>query len=289
MLKQPVTGNAKFAAGADEASGSRLPQPRVTGNAGLTLTFALSVFLALTTANVALAQVQPGPTNFPMVGITGAQTLQLNLIAYPPVPCSPAQLGFQNRNGVAVGPSETTPALQPGQSISLAVNGSFLVAADQRVELLPTVTGMDGAATGASCVASVEVIDNANGVTTVLGPGAFYPPEPTSFPPTPLGMLGVTAVETVRLNVVAFPPTPCIGTIGFVDKNGTPIGASMAVQLGASQATHLDLPGGGALGPRAEVRPVVAVSSGSACIASVEVYSKQTGRTIAVYWPPQPN
>ncbi len=249
----------------------------------LTLTSALGVLIALTTANVTLAQATPGPTSFPMVGITGAQTLLLNLVAYPPDPCGPVTLGFQNRNGVAVGPSQITPALQPGQSVSLALNGSFLVAADQRVELLPTVAGLDGAATGASCVASVEVINNASGVTTVLAPGAV------GFPPSPaFGMSGVTLSQTVRLNVVAFPPDPCIGTISFADKNGTPIGtSSLPVQLAVGQATHLDLPGGGALGVRAEVRPVVTIISG-ACIASAEVYNNQTKATRAVYFPPVP-
>ena len=242
------------------------------------LTSALGVFLALTTAKVALAQ---GPTNFPMVGITGAQTLQLNLVAFPPDPCATVNLGFQNRNGVAVGPSQTV-TLQPGHSASLALNGSSLVAADQRVELLPTVTGMDGAATGAACVASVEVIGNANSVTTVLASGAV------AFPPVPVfGMLGVTSVQTVRLNVVAFPPNPCIGTIGWSDKNGTQIGTSLPVDLSAGQATHLDLPGGGALGARAEVRPVVVVNGG-ACIASAEIYSNTTKATRAVYYPPDP-
>jgi hypothetical protein len=246
------------------------------------LTSALGVIIALATTNNAQAQVPPGPTSFPMVGITGAQTLQLNLVAYPPDPCSTVQLGFQNRNGVAVGPRETTSALQPGQSVSLALNGNTLVAADQRVELLPTVTGLDGAATGASCVASVEVVDNANGVTTVVAPGVV------GFPPAPVfGMLGVASFQTVRLNVVAFPPDPCIGTISWADRNGTPIGTSTAVQLAAGQATHLDLPGGGALGPRAEVRPVVTVNGG-ACIASAEIYSKTNGETRAVYFPPTP-
>jgi hypothetical protein len=190
-------------------------------------------------------------------------------------------LGFQNRNGVAVGPTKTV-SLQPGQSESLTLNGGSLVATDQRVELLPTVTGMDGAATGAACVASVEVIANASSVTTVLAPGAV------GFPPVPVfGMLGVTAVQTVRLNLVAFPPDPCIGTIGWVDMNGTQIGTSMAVQLSAGQATHLDLPGGGVLGSRAEVRPVVVVNGG-ACIASAEVYNTTTKATRAVYFPPNP-
>jgi len=243
------------------------------------LTSTLGVFIAFATANVTLAQ--SGPTNFPMVGITGAQTLQLNLVAFPPDPCLTVQLGFQNRNGVAVGPSLTV-SLQAGQSMSLALNGSSLVGADQRVELLPTVTGFDGAATGASCVASVEVIDNANGVTTVQAPGA------DGFPPNPIfGMLGVTSVQTVRLNVVAFPPNPCIGTISWGDGNGNAIGTSLAVQLAGGQATHLDLPGGGAFGQRADVRPVVTVTGG-ACIASAEVYNKITKATRAVYFPPTP-
>ncbi len=247
-----------------------------------TFTSALGVLIALTTANVALAQVSPGPTSFPMVGITGAQTLRLNLVAFPPTPCATVKLGFQNRNGVAVGPSKTTMTLQPGQSVSLTLNGSSLVAADQRVELLPTVTGMDGAATGAACVASVEVINNANSVTTVLASGAV------GFPPDPVfGMLGVTSLQTVRLNVVAFPPSPCIGTISWGDMNGTQIGTSVAVQLSVGQATHLDLPGGGALGQRAEVRPVVVVNGG-ACIASAEVYNNVTKATRAVYYPPTP-
>jgi hypothetical protein len=150
------------------------------------------------------------------------------------------------------------------------------------VELHPTVTGLDGAATGAACVASVEVIENSNGVTTVLTPGAVgYPPSPI------FGMLGVTSAETVRLNVVAYPPNPCSGTISWGDGNGNSIGTSLAVQLSGGQATHLDLAGGGALGARAEVRPVVTVTSG-ACIASAEVFNKVTKVTRAVYFPPDP-
>jgi hypothetical protein len=242
--------------------------------------FTTLAFVALITANVTLAQAPPatGPTVFPMVGITGAQTLRLNLVAYPPDPCATVQLGFQNRNGVAVGPSQTV-SLQQGQSVSLVLNGSTLVGTDQRVELLPTVKGLDGTATGASCVATVEVVDNANGATMVLAPGAVgYPPSPV------FGMLGVTSLETVRLNVVAFPPDPCIGTISFVDTNGTVIG-SLPVQLAGGQATHLDLPGS-LLGLRTEVRPVVAVTGG-VCVASTEVYNNKTRVTI-IYFPPVP-
>ena len=243
--------------------------------------FATLAFIALTTANVTLAQAPPanGLTVFPMVGITGAQTLHLNLVAFPPNPCSSVTLGFQNRNGVAVGPRETTGTLEPGQSLSLDLNGSTLVGADQRVELHPTVEGLDGAATGASCVATVEVVDNASGGTMVLAPGTI------GFPPVPVfGMLGVTSLETVRLNIVAYPPDPCAGTISFVDKNGTVIG-SLPVQLAAGQATHLDLPGN-LLGLRTEVRPVVAVTGG-VCLASTEIYNNKTRVTI-IYFLPSP-
>jgi hypothetical protein len=253
-----------------------------------TVTFALGFFIALAAANVALAQVPPtsGPTKFPMVGIVRGQTLLLNLVAYPPQPFCSAQLGVQDSNGTVVGQSQNLQ-LAAGQSAVLAVNGNSLTTAfGQRVELLPTVAGPDGTTPAAACVATAEVIDNFFGVTTVLAPGAVgWPPNPV------FGMLGVTLYQTVRLNVVAFPPAPCIGQIGFTDRNGKPTGTSKAVQLsaGPGQATFLDLPGSllvSAFGQRAEVRPVVTVTGG-ACIASAEVYNNVIGAT-AVYWPPAP-
>ncbi len=107
-----------------------------------------TLFFATAIASILIAQVPSGPTNFPMVGITGAQTLRLNLVAFPPTPCGPVSLRFQNRDGVAVGPSQTTPTLQPGQSTSVSLDGSSLVDADARVELLPVVTGLNGTAIG---------------------------------------------------------------------------------------------------------------------------------------------
>ncbi|MGA3100024.1 MAG: hypothetical protein ABSF25_26525 [Bryobacteraceae bacterium] len=246
-----------------------------------TLISALAVFVVLTHA--ASAQNDPlASTNFPMVGITRGQTLVLNVVAFPPTPCD-AQLGFLNSTGLPVGPSQQVQ-LPPGQSASVALNGNSLLATfGHRMELLPIVAVAGG---GTSCVASVEVVDNLLGATAVLVPGAV------GFPPNPaFGMLGLTVLQTVRLNVVAFPPTPCIGQIGFTDKNGNPIGGSMNVQLGAGQATFLDLPGNtlvSALGQRAEVIPVVTpVSPATACIASAEVYGNAFGVT-AVYFPPTP-
>ena len=248
---------------------------------------ALASLIAAATANVAPAQSlqTSGPTNFPIVGIVRGQTLILNLVAWPPDPCM-AQLGIQDSKGNLIA---STPVLTllPGQSTALSVNANTLTNAfAQRVQLLPTVQGPDGSFTASSCVASVEVVDNLVHETAVLARGAV------SLPPVPIfGMLGVTLLDTVRLNVVAWPPDPCIGTIGFADANGNQIGNSKPVQLAAGQgATFLDLPGSAvvsALGQRAEVRPFVTVTGSSACIASVEVYGNVTGAT-HVYWPPDP-
>jgi hypothetical protein len=133
------------------------------------------------------------------------------------------------------------------------------------------------------------VVDNLLGVTTVLVPGAVgYPPSPA------FGLLGVTVLQTVRLNVVAYPPNPCIGQISFVDNNGNPIGGSMNVGLQGGQAAFLDLPGNtlvSALGQRAEIIPVVTLApnggSANACVASAEVYGNAFAAT-AVYFPPTP-
>jgi hypothetical protein len=158
-----------------------------------------------------------------MIGITRGQTLQVNLLAYPPNPCV-AQLGFQDASGNPVG-STRSVTLAAGQSASLALNGNSLTNANgQRVEVLPTIAPAAG--TASVCLASAEVFDSVRGGTGVLVPGAIgYPPSPA------LGMLGVNVLQTVRLNVVAFPPNPCLGEISFADRNGHPVGNSVAVSF----------------------------------------------------------
>lgn len=245
----------------------------------------LALSIALASADIASAQ---NLANFPMVGIARGQSLLLNVVAFPPTPCM-AQVGFQNSAGNPVGPSQTV-TLEAGQSMSLSLNANSLTTAiGQRVEVLPTVVPSAAPVAANACVATAEVIDNILGVTMVLVPGAV------SFPPSPaFGLLGVTLLQTVRLNVVAYPPSPCIGQIGFADNNGNPIGAPMPVDLPPGQATFLDLPGSTlvkALGERAEVNPVVTLTASpvavSACVASAEVYDNGVGVT-AVFFPPSP-
>jgi hypothetical protein len=236
----------------------------------------------------ATAQVEAeNATNFAMIGLTRGQTLQINLVAIPPDPCF-AQLGFQNSSGNPVG-TTTAVTLQPGESASLAINGNSLTTqSGERAQVRPTVVPAAGIAN--SCRATAEIFDNALDITSVFVPGAVsYPSNPS------LGMLGVTGLETVRLNVVAYPPDPCVGQISFLNSNGAVVGnAVMNVNLGPGQATFLDLPGStlvSKLGQRAEVRPVVTPSlvstAPNSCVPSAEVYINGLGTTSS-YYPPGP-
>lgn len=242
-------------------------------------TFAIAVlFVGVGVAQLA-AQSNP-LTNLSMIGVTRAQTLQLNLYAFPPNPCS-ATLGFQDSNGNPVGTTQSV-SLQAGQSASLAIKGTALTTVkNQLVEVLPTIV-VNGSQN--SCVASAEVFTNSSGVTNVLVPGAV------SFPPSPaFGQLGVTSVQTVRLNVVAFPPNPCDGTLSFVNSAGVVVGTTLNVQLAPGQAAALNVPGSLVVtksGQRAELHPVVSVGDGS-CVASVEVFANST-EIQAAFYPPTP-
>ncbi len=232
-----------------------------------------------------LAQAQSLPnnnyTNFPMIGLVRGQTLQINVVAYPPDPCF-ATLGFQNSGGSPVG-STLTVTVQAGQSASLALDGDTLTnVPGQRVEILPTVVPTVGVAS--QCDASAEVYDNILEISSVVVPGTLGYPSAPQF-----GMIGVTELQTAQLNVVAYPTDPCIGTLSFVNSSGVQVGNAMNVQLAPGQATFLALPGSTLvtkLGQRAEVQPVVSSSNGG-CIASAEVYINGLGTT-STFYPTDP-
>ena len=237
---------------------------------------AVLLFLAMSAA-----QSLPNYTNFPMIGLVRGQTLQINLVAYPPDPCF-ATLGFQDINGNPLG-TTTTAELQAGQSASLTLNGNSLTnVPGQRVEVQPTVAVAAGIVS--QCGASAEIYDNVLGLSGVAVPGAAgWPPDPA------FGMIGVTELQTVRLNVVAYPPVPCVGQLSFVNSNGVQVGNTLNVQLAPGQAASLDLPGTTLvtkLGQRAEVQPVVTAPNGG-CVASAEVWINGLGAT-SVYFPPVP-
>jgi hypothetical protein len=238
-------------------------------------------FLVFTTSLGWTQTLSNNTTNFPMIGIVRGQTLQINVAAFPPDPCF-AQIGFQDANGNAVGTSVNV-TLQARQSASLSVNANTLTSVPgQRIEVLPTVVPTAGL--GNQCDASAEVFDNLLGSTSVVVPGALgYGPSPE------FAMLGVTELQTVRLNVVAYPPDPCVGELSFVNTSGIQVGNALNVQLAAGQAASIDLPGNTLvtrLGQRAEVRPLVTAPNGG-CVASAEIYSNLFGFTTASI-PPDP-
>ena len=241
----------------------------------------MNLLVVLIIASLTQAQSLSTYTNFPMIGLVRGQTLQLNIVALPTDPCF-ATLGFQDVNGNPLG--TTLPVtLQGGQSASLALNGNSLTnTPGQRIEVQPTVTLAAGVAS--QCSASTEIYDNLLGISSVAVPGA------AGFPAIPIfGMIGVTELQTVRLNVVAYPPDPCDGELSFANAEGAQVGNTLNVQLAPGQAASLDLPGttlATKLGQRAEVQPVVTASNGG-CVASAEVWIVGLGTT-SVYFPPDP-
>jgi len=113
------------------------------------------------------------------------------------------------------------------------------------------------------------------------------------------GMVGLAASQTLRLNVVAFPPDPCNAQIGFLNSNGAvpQPQPGKTVTLGPGEAAFLDLSAvalGVQFGQRAELQPVVTLLAApngfSACQASAEVFDSFSGRTWAILLPnPEPN
>jgi hypothetical protein len=122
------------------------------------------------------------------------------------------------------------------------------------------------------------------------------------------GMIGLTASQTLRLSIIAFPPTPvfppspiCAAQIGFANSSGGAVGASKLVSLVPGRGDFLDLNGGllaPQIGQRAEVRPVVTLlpspaGSASACLANAEILDNLSGFSLVVApgitaYPPTP-
>src|SRR5262245_15940576 len=123
--------------------------------------------------------------------------------------------------------------------------------------------------------------------------------------PPDLPVLGVTALQTMRINVT-LPPNPvgpCDAVLGFADSNGTLVGPTLTVVLQAGQAAFLAIAGKTlvrGLGQRAQLRPVVTPvdeggSGADGCVAIAEVFDTATAldRVLsvgvpAVQLPPSP-
>ena len=237
------------------------------------------------------AHAQPAPTStiaFPMIGIGFNQTLQVNVVLHPPQPWIVTVTVYSDGGEVIV-------AFEQGDPDKPLRLGNVVSSFPQRMEVRPEVTltppvGVSPSACAAQ--ATAEIFDNFSKTAWVVTPG-LVPPGPTQMP-IYLGPVGLTFEQTARLNVVAHPPNPCIGSIGFIDPSGKAIIEPVPVSLMAGQATFLDLTGlaaGTALGSeRPEVIGVFVPSPATApgiCIPGVEGWGRITGYT-RVFIPPGP-
>lgn len=241
----------------------------------------------------AFARLPPGPVTivFPMVGIANGETLELNAVSSDPS-CQ-VLLTIYDSNGTPVMVGTGTAGIGSGK-----VRHSPFQA---RQELRAKVILTPPAGSTLSCVghASVEVYGDVLEPTSVIVPGLQPPPIPDQINPGPsqFGPVSFGYLQTVRLNVVAYPPSPCIGSLGFSDLRGNllgVLGALTAVNLAPGQGTFIDLPGPSimpTLGLQSVVfatfKPSEAAAPGT-CLLSVEVYDELTQRTRAVLIPPEP-
>ena len=238
---------------------------------------------------LARAQSDPTAVEFPMIGVGFNQTFQLNVVS---VNSCQVQFAILDSNGVTL---VTGSGGGPDTNGRVKVRFPFfpdVSAFPLRKELQAIVSLQPTTTSPCRAQATVEVFDNFSRTDWVLTLG-LAPPGPVNMP-IYLGPVGLISEQTARLNVVAHPPNPCIGTIGFTDTSGNPIGSQMPVSLTPNQATFIDLPGfqaGFALGSdRPEVIGVFTPSPTTApgvCIPSVEVFDQLSGYT-RVLIPPGP-
>jgi len=257
---------------------------RISGIAG--------VFVLAFNGLVALAHAQsaPPPTStiaFGMVGVGFGQTFQLNAVSFNP--CL-LDLAIYDSNGTQLGHLKVSFPFFGAASLPIKSQvSSFPNRAELRGEVI--AQSPPGTATPCQAQATVEVYDDFAKFTSVATPGVLQPPGPTQFPPGPIqfGPVGLGFLQTARLNLVAHPPGPCMGTLSFLDVQGNPIGAQAPVSLASRQAIFLDLRGQSvvpAFGQHGEViamfTPNPAAAPG-ACIASVEVFDQFSGYSRVLY------
>ena len=201
-----------------------------------------------------------------------------------------AQIGFVNvATGNLLAPL-TVVTLNSGQTESVDLNLTpFVSLLGQRVEVQPVIVESPSAPGAVDpgpiqISASVQMLDEVAGYGTVLAPV----PQPGASAPA-LGPQILAGGQTMRVDVVASGPDPCVGQIAFNDGNGNSLIPAVQVNLVPGTGTSVDLNGDGLalrFGQRIEVQPVLtvgppsaAVALNSVCSASVEVFDHLLGRT----------
>jgi len=224
------------------------------------------------------------------LGPLGLGFLQgLRLVAGPitPPPGTPVEttLGFVDLKGNPVGPTMTIP-LTVGQTATLDFPADTMIKhPGERLEVIPVVTaGPNGPP--ALFQASLEVFDEITQFGTLLLRGQAAPSGAPVF-----DRQSLVGEQTIRVNLSAFPPDPCIADVIFNDaRSGKALAPATPVNLTQGQSTSVDLNGKNLFlkfGQRIEVVPQVVlmppITTGPplpvACPATVEVFDNRTGRT----------
>ena len=152
-----------------------LPEPEPDANAAPNACAAsVEVFDAFTGLSlVAYPVPQPDLPNvapqFGMAGIALGQVLRLNVVAFPPNPCS-ATIGFRNSSGQPVPVPDKTVYLNPGEAAFIDLPaGALGIQFGQRAELQAPVVTLQPAPNGSSeCQATAEVYDRFSGRTWTM-------------------------------------------------------------------------------------------------------------------------
>ena len=223
---------------------------------------------------------------FDPIDVVTSQTLRITVIDGP-VPVGPgvpvqAQLGFQNSEGVMVGPTQVV-SLNPGQSASLDLNASTLISSG-RIQLQPVVTAVPGTTLG-SLSGSAEIYTTSDGVGSVFYPGIPVPPVSDITGPPSFVPQGAVRGQSMQINVAAPPDSPCVAMLSFTNASGTAVGPTQQVNLSPGTMTSLvfnvnpDTKSG-----REEFVPQITPNNPTgaqgvapACLGSAEVFLQKSG------------
>jgi len=224
------------------------------------------------------------------IGLDSGQHLRLTVIEgpvwVPPGVPVEIQLGFQNSQGAAVGPSQVFN-LNPGQTASLDLDASTLISSG-RIEIQPVVTAAPGNAAPMAIInGSAEVYSDSSGFGSIFyagvpASGGSQVAGPPSFLPQ-----GVALGQSIQINALAPPDSPCMAMLSFTDDNGNPIGPKQQVNLSPGQMASLSFnPNKYTKSGRQEYVPQLTPNNPSggesvapACLGSAEVYSTKIGST----------
>jgi hypothetical protein len=230
------------------------------------------------------------------VTVVPLQKLRLTVVngpvRVPPGVPVEATLAFLTKAGAHVGPSKTV-TLNPGQAASLDLDVSTLISSG-RIELRPSVTAVPGTPLGGSLQGSAEVFTTSNGVGSVFYAGIPVPPAASVTGPPSFVPQGVVYGQSIQINALAPPDSPCVALLSFADVNGNPIGPTLNVDLSPGTMSSLTFNANSITqsAGRQEYVPQIAPSNASnpaggpgiasACLASAEVIN-QPSSAVATY------